>query len=136
MHGTADSVFSACNAGADGYLAKDADSQEFFLAIESVLKGHQYVCPNVARVVVNGYLATRRQTGPLALLNTLTPREKEVLGLIAQGKRNKELSQLLDLSTKTVEKHRSNIIKKLRIENPKILPALARNAVIFFELAE
>lgn len=134
VHGTDDSVFSAFSAGADGYLVKDADSHEFFLAIESVLRGHMYVCPNVARLVVNGYLAARRQTGPLPLLSMLTPREKEILGLIARGKRNKEMSQVLSISTKTVEKHRSNILKKLNLDSPKSLPALARKAVVLLEL--
>ena len=134
VHGTDENIFSAFSAGAEGYLVKDANSQEFFLAIESVLKGNMYVCPNVSRQVVNGYLAARRQTGPLPLLNMLTPREKEVLGLIARGKRNKEMSQLLELSTKTVEKHRSNIIKKLKLASAKSLPAFSRTAVVLLEL--
>lgn len=134
VHGEDENLFSAFSAGADGYILKDASSHEFFLAIESVMNGLVYVCPNVARIVVNGFLAARQQSGPMPGLNSLTSREREILGHIAKGMKNKEIGAALEISTKTVEKHRSNILKKLKLNSPRELPALARQANLLIGL--
>lgn len=127
VHTSNEHIYSAFHAGADGYVPKDAGSAELFLAIESVSAGLVFISPKVAGKVVQGYLLGRRESGALPRLEELTEREREILVLVAEGKRNREIGDVLHISTKTVEKHRSNIIKKLGL-GPKELAAAARKA--------
>ncbi len=125
VHKTEEYVFEALRSGADGYVLKDATSDELLLGVKSVLQGHRYLSPQVSPKVIDGYLG-KRDTGPLhSPFDTLTQREREVLKLIAEGNRNRDIADFLCLSEKTVEKHRSSLMKKLGLANVQALTAYA-----------
>jgi two-component system response regulator NreC len=126
VHRTEEYVYAALQAGADGYLLKDATHGELSLAIKSVLQGEQYLSPSVSGKVIEGYLGGHQE--PLknsAWNDTLTQREREVLKLIAEGHKNKEIADLLFVSPKTVEKHRYNLMRKLKLRNVADITAYA-----------
>ena len=136
MHKTEEYIRAALQAGASGYVLKDASRAELLMAIRSVLSGKMYISPAVADRVVLGYLNRDRTTAPVqSLADTLTAREKQVLKLIAEGRRNREIAAYLFVSVKTVEKHRANLMGKLNLHNTAALTAfalentLAQNAV-------
>ena len=127
-HKTEEHVRASLKAGAWGYVVKDASAAELMLAIHSVAQGKKFVSPAVAERVVTGYLsADTGQAGAGSPSDVLTPREKEVLKLIAAGRRNREIAGCLSLSVKTVEKHRANVMKKLDLHNTAALTAFAIN---------
>jgi DNA-binding NarL/FixJ family response regulator len=127
MHRTEEHIRAALQAGAGGYVLKDASRSELLAAIETVLSGKTYISPAVADRIVSGYLdGGRGQTGSVrSLADTLTTREKQVLKLIAEGARNREIAAALFLSVKTVEKHRANLMAKLDLHNTAALTAFA-----------
>lgn len=114
-HKTAEHVFSALDAGADGYLLKSASSRELFLAMETVAAGKPYYCPDIQDHLIAYYHQSKN--GGRAKRHQLTPRERQVLKLIAQGMTNSQVAGELYISAKTVDKHRSNIKKKLKVGN-------------------
>jgi DNA-binding NarL/FixJ family response regulator len=118
-------VRAAFNAGADGYVLKDTDRAELMLAIRSVSAGQQFLCEAIANKVLCGYLrgdAPRRGT---AGAPPITGREREVLTRIALGQSNKFIARSLELSVKTVEKHRSNLMRKLDLHNAAAITLFA-----------
>jgi DNA-binding NarL/FixJ family response regulator len=125
VHKAEEYVLSALQAGADGYALKDATHAELVTAIRSVLAGKRYLSPGVSEQVIEGYLAGKRGGEPKSTWASVTPREREVLKLIAEGYKNKEISEVLCISVKTVEKHRSNIMEKLDLHNASDLTAYA-----------
>jgi DNA-binding NarL/FixJ family response regulator len=132
VHKAEEYVFESLKAGADGYLLKDANAAELKMAIENVLAGRLYLSPGISEKVVAGYLegkrAGYRNEAPLkesTAWDTLTHRERQVLKLIAEGHKNKEIARYLCISIKTVEKHRSNFMKKLDIHNSSEITSLA-----------
>ncbi|MCA8971384.1 MAG: response regulator transcription factor [Planctomycetes bacterium] len=104
-------VRQALKAGADGYVTKNSNADEFLFAIDAVRKGDSYVSPKVAGALVESL----RSEDPIAMspLESLTAREREVLQLIAIGKANKEVAAELHVSLSTVKKHRENLQRKL-----------------------
>jgi DNA-binding NarL/FixJ family response regulator len=127
MHANEEYVLQALRAGAAGYLIKDAGLAELELAVRSVARGETYLSPAVSRHVIADYV--RRTTGePAALLpgETLTPRQREVLQLIAEGHTVKEIGRLLGVSEKTVETHRMQLMERLNIHD---VAGLVRYAV-------
>ena len=113
MHKDREYLYQALAAGADGYfLKKDADT-ELFDAIEKIRKGRIYISPHLSEKLEDGWNAIRRGFGK----GVLTPRETEVLRLIAEGKANKEIAEALFVSVHTVERHRANIMAKLNLKN-------------------
>ena len=114
-------IHNALRSGADGYVLKDDSRPELLNAIRSVLSGKSYISPAVCDRVVNGYLgggrtmesAARGEVGASAL----TTREREILKLVAEGHRTREIAKFLSLSPKTVEKHRSNLMRKLNLKS-------------------
>jgi DNA-binding NarL/FixJ family response regulator len=115
MHADPEYVTEAFKAGGCGYLLKRSAGSELIFALEEVLKGRYYVTPLVAKTVVNG---VRRDEGgvsskPPLSHEKLTPRQKEVLQLVAEGKALKEIAAILDVSVKTVEFHKSRIMDAL-----------------------
>ncbi|MGD9173616.1 MAG: response regulator transcription factor, partial [Desulfobacterales bacterium] len=112
-------------AGADGYVLKDATHVELLLAIQNVLAGKTYLSPSVSDTVIEGYLGGKEDQIPSPRLGVLSPREREVLKLIAEGYKNKEIAGDLFISLKTVEKHRANLMKKLDLHNAAALTAFA-----------
>jgi DNA-binding NarL/FixJ family response regulator len=125
VHKTEEFILEVLQAGADGYIPKDASSSELMMAIRSVLMGERYLCPSVSRFVIEGYLESRRTPESTTPWETLTKREREVLKLIAEGHKNKEIADYLCISVKTVEKHRANLMKKLDLHSAAALTAYA-----------
>jgi DNA-binding NarL/FixJ family response regulator len=112
-HETPLALRAALDAGAAGYLLKGASRAELLLAIETVLRGELFVSPAFAR------------PAPAPALDSLTLRERQVLKRIAEGARNREIAAELALSTKTVEKHRSKLMRKLNLRNVAALTSFA-----------
>jgi DNA-binding NarL/FixJ family response regulator len=125
VHESDQYVHEAFRAGADGYCLKDASRDELLMAIRSTLGGKMYISPGVAKSVMSGYLAGRKQIREESSWESLTPREKEILKLIAESYQNKEIAQILNISVKTVEKHRGNLIEKLDLHSSTALTAYA-----------
>ena len=113
MHQNEEYVRQALRHGAAGYLLKDAAPMELDLAIQAVLRGETYLSPAVSRGVVSDYV--QRLRGEETPGTQLTPRQREVLQLVAEGHSTKEIARRLDLSVKTVDTHRSQLMKLLDI---------------------
>lgn len=116
MHSDRRFVTDMLEAGASGYVIKDAAFEELARAIRIVREGHTFLCPAVAGAIVEDYLGRRAAAQP-ALARPLTPREREVLQLLAEGRSTKQIAGRLSVSIKTVETHRSHIMAKLRIRS-------------------
>jgi DNA-binding NarL/FixJ family response regulator len=125
IHKADEYIFESFKAGADGYLLKDATHAELKLAVENVLAGKPYVSPGVSGRLVTAYLEGRKPVKSVSSLEILTQRERQVLKLIAEGYKNKEIADFLCISVKTVEKHRANLMKKLDLHNASALTAFA-----------
>lgn len=104
-------------AGADAFVLKDDSRTELFSALENVVCGKKYLSPSIIDKVVAGYLSGGNMSVGESSRKVLTQREQEVLKLIADGKRTKEIATCLSLSPKTVEKHRTNLMRKLDLHN-------------------
>jgi RNA polymerase sigma factor (sigma-70 family) len=125
VHKSEEYVLATFKAGADGYVLKDATHEELLMAIQSVLKGRNYISPEISEKVLEGYLEGRKRLKSQTAWETLTSREREILKLIAEGYKNKEIAEELCISVKTVEKHRSNLMEKLNLHNVQALTAFA-----------
>jgi DNA-binding NarL/FixJ family response regulator len=125
VHKTEEYLHTTLQAGADGYVLKDATHDELVLAIKNVMKGKSYLSPGVSEKVIEGYLERKENIIPDSPWETLSQREREVLKLIAEGYKNKEIAEDLCISLKTVEKHRANLMKKLDLHNAAALTVYA-----------
>jgi DNA-binding NarL/FixJ family response regulator len=115
MHSTEQYVGQALRAGAAGYLLKDAAPTELEMAIRAVARGESYLSPAVSRHVVAAYLG---RTGPaLGPGEQLTSRQREILQLIAEGKTSKEIARTLEISVRTAETHRQQLMNRLDIHD-------------------
>ena len=126
MHGAEAHVLQALRAGAAGYLLKDAAAVELPLAIRAVQRGEIYISSAVSRVVVSGYLAGVTSEAAAGPLDSLSARQREILQLIAEGRTTKEIAFSLELSVKTVETHRRQLMERLQIFD---VPGLVRFAL-------
>jgi DNA-binding NarL/FixJ family response regulator len=124
MHGTPAHVAQALRAGVKGYLLKDGAADELPLLLRAVMRGETYLSPAISRHVVDGFLG--RDASPARADDGLTPRQREILQLVAEGKSTKDVARLLDLSVKTVEAHRGQIMQRLEIHD---LASLVRYAI-------
>ena len=115
MHATAGHVRAALKAGADGYLLKTADEDEFLVAIRALLKGRKYISTELTGSMIISYVDGNAEAASKA--DTLTPKEKMVLKLIAEGNSNKDIAAKLNLSVKTIDTHRTSFMKKLDLHN-------------------
>ena len=115
MHADPEFVSRALRAGARGYLLKDASRGELELAVRSVARGDTYLSPSAARSVVTEYVA--RPGTPDATFDRLSPRQREVLQLIAEGHTTKEVAVRLGVSVKTAETHRALLMKRLEVHD-------------------
>ena len=113
MHTTEAHILEALRAGAAGYVLKDADVGELERAIREVLAGNRYLAPAVSQVVIEHLLRAQHEGAPRS--EPLSPRHREVLQLIAEGRSTREISEVLHLSVKTVETHRSQLMQRLQI---------------------
>jgi DNA-binding NarL/FixJ family response regulator len=128
-HENEEYIRAALNAGANGYVLKDANSAELMLAIRTVSLGQQFLCKAIASKILSGYLSghasgDQRSAGPAAT-QSITEREREVLTRIALGNSNKLIARELGVSPKTVEKHRSNLMRKLQLHNAAAITMFA-----------
>ncbi|MBA5869919.1 MAG: response regulator [Nitrospira sp. CR2.1] len=114
----------ALRAGASGYLLKDADRSELELALQTVCRGETYVTSAMARFTLDAYC--RKGAASAGPLGKLTARQREILQLIAEGSSTKEMAHRLDLSVKTVETHRAQLMERLEIHD---VPGLVRLAI-------
>jgi two-component system, NarL family, response regulator NreC len=110
-------VAAALKAGADGYILKDSTHAELVQAIRSILAGKRVLSPGVSEKVIEGYLAGKNAEALQTPWDSLTPREREVLKLIGEGNKSKEIAEYLCISLHTVEKHRSNLMEKLNLHS-------------------
>jgi DNA-binding NarL/FixJ family response regulator len=113
MHQTEEYVRMALRHGAAGYLLKDAAPLELELALKALLRGETYLSPAVSKGVLSDYVKRLRDEEPMG--TRLTPRQREVLQLVAEGLSSKEIARRLDLSIKTVDTHRGQVMKQLDI---------------------
>ena len=125
VHKAEEYVLQALQAGVDGYVLKDASHSELKMAIRKVLAGKRYLSPDISEKVINGYLEGKKGLEIKSSWDSLTEREREILKLIAEGYKNREIANDLSISLKTTEKHRSNLMKKLNIHNAAALTAYA-----------
>jgi DNA-binding NarL/FixJ family response regulator len=125
VHKTEEYILATLKAGADGYVLKDATHAELMIAVKNVLSGKHYISPGISEKVIEGYLEGRKTLKTRTSWETLTQREREILKLIAEGYKNKEIADYLCISPKTVEKHRANLMEKLDLHNVQALTALA-----------
>lgn len=124
MHTDEEYVCQALRAGAVGYLLKDSDTAELKLAIQAVARGGSYLSPAISKHVIADYLRrTGSEAGPTELL---TPRQREILRYIAIGQSTKAIARTLDISVKTVETHRAQLMERLDIHD---VPGLVRYAI-------
>lgn len=117
VHESEDYVAQLLAAGANGYIIKRAAGAELISAIRSVYEGEAFLHPSIARVVIEDYVRRLHNGEGLTAQDVLTDREREILQLIAEGYTNREIADLLHLSIKTVQNHRSNIMNKLDLHD-------------------
>jgi len=123
MHSDEEHVWQALQAGAAGYLVKGGALAELELAIRAVARGHTYLSPGVSKPVVKEYL---QRTSGGGTAESLTPRQREILQMIAEGKPTKQIALILNISVKTVESHRAQLMKRL---DAKDIATLVRHAL-------
>ena len=116
MHDNEEYIRQVLEAGAMGYILKDAAARELISAIKSVYRGEAVLSPAVTRLVIEDYLRWGG-TRPQEDSDSLSPREREVLQLIAEGYTNKQIAEILSISIKTVQAHRNNLMQKLDLHD-------------------
>lgn len=124
MYANEEYVLQALHVGAAGYLLKDAGTDELELAVRAVARGETYLSPPVSKRIIEDYV--RRVGREPRSFDRLTPRQREVLRLIAIGYTTKEIALALDISIKTVETHRAQVMKELRVHD---ITGLVRYAI-------
>jgi len=117
MHSDEAYVSKALKAGARAYLLKDSAENDLINAVEAVSEGKSFFSPAVSKVLAEDYMRQMREHGVDDSFDLLTTREREILQLFAEGKSNKEVANLLNLSLYTVETHRGNIFQKLNLHS-------------------
>jgi DNA-binding NarL/FixJ family response regulator len=120
MHESEEYVLKSIRAGADGYLLKGSSKEEFLKAVHTVANGGKYFSGDISSILIG------QLSNPVAAMETkqsldedmmITKREKEILKLLLSGKGNKEIAEALDISKRTAEVHRFNLMKKLKVKN-------------------
>jgi two-component system, NarL family, response regulator NreC len=117
MHSDESYVLKALKSGARGYLLKDSAEQDLINAVIAVSEGKAFFSPAISRMLMEDYLRQMRDRKVEDSYELLTTREREVLQLLAEGRSNKEVASVLNLSLYTVETHRANILQKLNLHN-------------------
>jgi two-component system, NarL family, response regulator NreC len=131
MHADETYILRALKAGARGYLLKDSAESDLVRAIRSVAEGKSFFSPAVSKVLLEDYVKKLQRTGSEDSYDLLTPREREILQLIAEGKSNKDVANLLNLSVYTVETHRANLMEKLKLKSvPELTLYAVRKGII------
>jgi two-component system, NarL family, response regulator NreC len=131
MHSDEGYVLRALGAGARAYLLKDSAATDLVQAIHAVVEGKSFFSPAVSKILLQDYIRKLRRSGAEDSYDLLSPREREVLQLVAEGKSNKEVASLLNLSVYTVETHRAKIMQKLNLKGvPELILYAVRKGII------
>ena len=131
MHSDEGYVLRALKAGAKGYMLKDSAEADLASAIRAVTAGKSFFSPAVSKILLEDYMRKLKRTGAEDSFDLLSPREREVLQLVAEGKSSKEVANLLSLSVYTVETHRAKLMQKLNLHNiPELILYAVRKGVI------
>ena len=131
MHSDESYVLKALKSGARGYLLKDSAEADLIQAVIAVSEGKAFFSPAISKMLVEDYVRQLREREVDDSYELLTTREREVLQLLAEGKSNKDVATMLDLSLHTVETHRSNILQKLNLHGtPELILYAIRKGVI------
>jgi DNA-binding NarL/FixJ family response regulator len=131
MHSDESYVLRALKAGAKGYLLKDSAESELIRAVHAVAEGKSFFSPAVSKVLLDDYVRKLKRSGTDDPYDLLTAREREVLQLVAEGKSNKDVAGILNLSVYTVETHRANIMEKLNLHGvPELILYAVRKGII------
>jgi len=131
MHSDESYVLRALKAGARGYLLKDSAEADLIKAVHAVGSGKSFFSPVVSKMLLDDYVRKLKRSDTEDAYDLLTPREREILQLIAEGKSNKDIANLLDLSVYTVESHRSNLMEKLNLRGlPELILYAVRKGII------
>lgn len=132
MHSDESYILRALSAGAKGYLLKDSAEGDILPAVQTVAKGRPYFSPVIASTLLDEYLQTMKKNKVRDSYDLLSEREKEVLQLLAEGKSNKEVATLLNLSPYTIESHRTSLMQKLNLHNTAeiVLYAVRKNIIV------
>ena len=131
MHSDESYVLRALKAGARAYLLKDSAESDLVRAIHAVAEGKSFFSPAVSKVLLEDYVRKLQRAGGEDSFDLLTPREREILQLIAEGKSNKDVANLLNLSVYTVETHRANLMQKLNLRSvPELILYAVRKGII------
>ncbi len=120
MHESEEYVLKSIKAGADGYLLKGSSKEEFLKALHTVANGGKYFTGDISSILINQLTSSTSSLEPKPSLSedlTITKREKEILTLLLSGKGNKEIAEALEISKRTAEVHRFNLMKKLKVKN-------------------
>jgi DNA-binding NarL/FixJ family response regulator len=118
-------------AGARAYLLKDSAEEDLVKAIRAVSEGKSFFSPAISRVLAEDYVRQLQRKGVEDSYELLTSREREILQLLAEGKSNKDMANLLNLSLYTVETHRANILEKLNLHTiPELILYAVRKGII------
>ncbi|MWC29906.1 response regulator [Paenibacillus sp. MMS18-CY102] len=134
MHDDDEYLFRAIHAGAAGYVLKSAPHEELLTAIRSVAKGDAYLYPTATKRLMNEYVERIKRGESGDVYQSLSDREKEVLGLTAKGYANKEIAEQLVISVKTVETHKSNVMEKLGLRTrPELIKYAMKKGLLQFE---
>ncbi|MGB2983407.1 MAG: response regulator transcription factor [Candidatus Bipolaricaulia bacterium] len=132
MHHDEMLIRRALRSGARGYLLKSSVSEELLIAVRAAMRNETYLSPAISTKVIDDLLIAQPADADKDAFDRLTPREREVLQLVAEGHTNIEISRLLSISVKTVEKHRAHLMSKLDIHDIAGLVRLAvRRKLIF-----
>ena len=126
IYSTSEHIFQALQAGACGYLLKESAGIEVVHAVRAVHAGQRYLSQKIADRVVDGYITQRKAVEAKSPLARLSPREREILQLVVEGKSSTEIAEVLYLSSKTVDTYRTRLMKKLDISD---IPSLVKFAV-------
>ena len=131
MHSDETYVLRALRAGAKGYLLKDSAEEDLARAIHAAAEGRSFFSPAVSKVLLEDYMRTLQRSGSEDSYDLLTPREREILQLVAEGNSSKEIGNLLHLSVYTVETHRARIMQKLNFKGiPELILYAVRKGIV------
>ncbi|MBE9581274.1 MAG: response regulator transcription factor [Proteobacteria bacterium] len=127
MHATSEHIFQALRSGAQGYVLKESAGNEVIDAVRAVHAGRRYLSQRIAETLIDDYISCRKALPDRSPLERLSPREREILQLVAEGKSSAQIAETIYLSPKTVETYRSRLMQKLGVSD---LPSLVKFAIL------
>ena len=125
VHTDEEYIHACVKDGANGYIVKDASRAELMMAMKNVVEGKTHFCSEATERILLWYLHGAKNAGPISPWESLTHRERQILKLIVEGLTNKKIAMFLDISAKTVEKHRANLMEKLNLHSTAGLTTFA-----------